>query len=75
MSFIFKCTKCGHNNNEDDIEYTNTSCGASCGCTGYEYELICDTCGNKISSGSEWGEFDRKEVAEEIQEELSVEKE
>ncbi|MDA2567492.1 transcription initiation factor TFIIIB [Bacillus cereus] len=70
MDFIFQCTKCGHNNTEEDIDYTNTTCGGSCGCEGYEYDLTCSECGNEIYIGSEFGQFDRKEVAEEIQEEL-----
>lgn len=75
MSFIFKCKECGHNNTEEDIDYTTTTCGESCGCEGYEFELICDVCGSEIYSGGEFGEFDRIEVAEEIKEELSIEKE
>ncbi|MED2996375.1 hypothetical protein MKY89_30195 [Bacillus sp. FSL W7-1294] len=70
MSFIIICPKCGHNNTEEDIEYTTITCGASCGCEGYEYELNCSSCNNEIDSGSSWGEFERKEVAEEIQEQL-----
>lgn len=70
MEFIFKCAECGHNNTEEDIDYTNTICGESCGCEGYEYELICSSCGDKIYRGSGFGEFNRKEVAEDIQEEI-----
>ncbi|MCU5514413.1 hypothetical protein OCF62_07490 [Bacillus wiedmannii] len=62
-----KCKKCGHFNTENDVEQTaSTSCGASCGCIGYEYELICGNCGNEIYSGREWGEFDRTEVFDDI---------
>ncbi|WP_246882350.1 hypothetical protein [Bacillus sp. WL1] len=71
MSFSIPCSKCGHLNTEDNIEQTGyTSCGASCGCEGYEYELICSNCGNVIYNGSQWGEFDKKEIAEDIVEEL-----
>lgn len=70
MSFIFKCNQCGHNNTEEDIEYTFMTCGASCGCEGYESELICSACGNEMYRRSNWGQFDREEVAEEIQDEL-----
>ncbi|HDR7640749.1 TPA: transcription initiation factor TFIIIB [Bacillus wiedmannii] len=66
-----KCKGCGHLNTEDDIDYTNTTCGASCGCDGYEYELICGNCGDEIHSGSEWGEFDRTEVFDDIIDELT----
>ncbi|WP_257149800.1 hypothetical protein [Bacillus cereus] len=70
MNFIFKCNECGHNNTEEDIDYSNTTCGAGCGCEGYEYDLTCSACLNEISSGSSYGEFDREAVAEEIHDEL-----
>lgn len=73
MTKTIECKKCGHLNNEDDIEQTaSTTCGASCGCIGYEFELICGNCGDEIYSGSEWGEFDRVEVFEDIVDSLGL---
>lgn len=74
MSPIIRCPKCEHNNTEEDIDYRTMTCGASCGCEGYEYELICSSCGREIDSGGDWGEFDREEIAEEIVEMLNPKK-
>ncbi|WP_229135820.1 hypothetical protein [Bacillus sp. RIT694] len=70
MNFIFKCSRCGHDNTEEDIDYINTTCGAGGGCEGYEYDLTCSACGHEIYKGQEWGQFDREAVAEEIYDEL-----
>lgn len=70
IGYNFKCNKCGHNNTEEDIDYTNMLCGEPCGCECNEYELICSSCGDEICSGNGWWEFDRKEAAEDAQEKL-----
>lgn len=70
MSFTISCDKCQNEVTEKDIEYTGSfTCGASCGCLGYEFALICD-CGNEFYEGQNWGDFDREEAEEEIREEL-----
>ncbi|AQQ66181.1 MULTISPECIES: hypothetical protein [Bacillus cereus group] len=70
MTKTIECKKCGHLNTENDVDYMNTTCGESCGCEGYEYDLTCSACGNEIYRGSEWGQFDRTEVFDEIIDEL-----
>ncbi|AJI29754.1 hypothetical protein BF28_3643 [Bacillus cereus E33L] len=54
IGYNFKCNKCGHNNTEEDIDYTNMLCGEPCGCECNEYELICSSCGDEICSGNGW---------------------
>ncbi|QWI52507.1 transcription initiation factor TFIIIB [Bacillus mycoides] len=71
MTKTIECKKCGHLNDDGDIYYMNTTCGASCGCEGYEYDLTCSACDNEIYSGSEWGQFDRTEVFDDIIDELA----
>lgn len=75
MTKTIECKKCGHLNTEDGIDYTSGTCGESCGCESYEYYLTCSACDNEIYSGSEWGQFDRTEVFNEIIDELAEEKE